>query len=224
MSMPGGVGAPHAHLLVRLSQRLERVLSVIGMIGAWLSLPLIAIIIFDIVTRRFLVLGSTKLQEMEWHLHAALFLLALGFGYLHNSHVRIEVVRERFPQVVKARLEVLGVLLFLIPYSMLVIYFGLDFAYRSFAIGEVSSALTGLSHRWIIKSFVPLGMILLLLAGVAVLVRNVAYLILVETGNEDAARELCRDLPELRDPEEELRRAAAKEAALGDAAPDRESS
>lgn len=223
MSMPGGADSPRNHPLVRFSRALERILSVIGMIGAWLSLPLIAIIIFDIVTRRFLVLGSTKLQEMEWHLHSALFLLALGFGYLHNAHVRIEVVRERFPQVVKARLEVLGVALFLIPYSALVIYFGLDFAQRSFALNEVSSALTGLSHRWIIKSFVPLGMILLLLAGIAVLARNLAYLVLVEAGRLDAARELCRDLPELHDPEEDLRRAAEKEAGLAEADAGRES-
>ena len=50
------------------------------------------------------------------------------------------------------------------------------------------------------------------------LARNLAYLILVETGRGDAARELCRDLPELHDPEEDLRRAAALEA--GAAGPD----
>ncbi len=207
-----GAGAPDRHPLVRFSRILDRGLSLAGMIGAWLSIPLICIIIFDIVTRRFLVLGSTKLQEMEWHLHAALFLLALGFGYLRNSHVRIEVVRERFPQIWKARLEVAGITLFLIPYAALVIWFGVDFAERSFHMNEVSSALTGLTHRWIIKSFVPLGMLLLLAAGVAVLLRNLAYLLLLETGRTEAALELAKSLPELRDPEEELRVAAVQEA------------
>ena len=212
MDNSGNVPVPERHPLVRLSRALDRGLTLAGMVGAWLAIPLIFIIIFDIVTRRFLVLGSTKLQEMEWHLHAALFLLALGFGYLRNSHVRIEVVRERFSQLWKARLEVTGITLFLVPYAALVIWFGLDFAERSFSINEVSSALTGLSHRWIIKSFVPLGMLLLLLAGIAVLLRNLAYLMLLETGQTAAALELSKSLPELRNPDEELRAAAAQEA------------
>ena len=68
-----------------LSQTLEAIVKFFGKIGAWLSIPLIFIIIFDIITRRFFILGSTKIQEMEWHLHTAIFLLALGFAYVKNS-------------------------------------------------------------------------------------------------------------------------------------------
>ncbi|MBT4109151.1 MAG: hypothetical protein HOE34_03360, partial [Pelagibacterales bacterium] len=78
-----------AKTLLKISSKLENILEAIGKLGAWLSLPLIGIIMFDIISRKFFVLGSTKLQEMEWHLHAALFLLALGYAYLKNSHVRI---------------------------------------------------------------------------------------------------------------------------------------
>ena len=94
--------------LLQISLKLEKILSFIGMIGAWCALPLIGIIIFDIISRRFFVLGSTKLQEMEWHLHAALFLLALGYAYLKNSHVRIEVIREGFSTKLKAILEIMA--------------------------------------------------------------------------------------------------------------------
>ena len=55
-------------------------------------------------------------------------------------------------------------------------------------------------------------MLLLLGAGIAVLLRNVAYLVLLETGQTAAALELSKSLPELRNPEEELRVAAAQEA------------
>ena len=73
-----------------------------GKVGAWLSIPLIFIIIFDVITRRFFVLGSTKIQEMEWHLHTAIFLLSLGFAYLKNSHVRIEIIREKYSNNLKS--------------------------------------------------------------------------------------------------------------------------
>lgn len=163
-------------ILLRLGNFFEKVVGFFGKFGSWLAIPLIIIIIFDIVTRRFLVLGSTKIQEMEWHLHTALFLLVLGYGYLKNSHVRIEIVRDKYSAFTKSLLETLGILLFLIPYTILIIFYGLDFVKRSFAVNEVSSALTGLSHRWIIKSFIPIGMFLLLLAGLSILIRNINFL------------------------------------------------
>ena len=190
-----------ANTLLMVSKTITKMLTNIGMIGAWLSIPLIGIIIFDIITLRFLVLGSTKLQEMEWHLHTMIFLLALGFAYTRNAHVRIEVVREKFSLEVKSWLEILGCVLFLIPYTIMIIYFGLDFVERSFNLNEVSSALTGLSHRWIIKSFVPVGMILLWLGGCAVLLRNIAFIIGLETQNKTLMEDSTNLSPELSSPE-----------------------
>ena len=190
--------------LLNISSKLENILVGVGKLGAWLSLPLIAIIMFDIISRKFFVLGSTKLQEMEWHLHAALFLLALGYAYLKNSHVRIEVIREGFSTKLKAILEVIGVVLFILPYTGLIIWFGIDFVSRSFGMNEVSSALTGLSHRWIIKSFVPMGMAFLWLAGISVLLRNVSYLMGLKNNNKalmDTAQSMS---PELANATEEL--------------------
>ena len=194
----------YAKTLLVISNRLEKILEFIGKIGAWLAIPLIAIIIFDIISRRFFVLGSIKLQEMEWHLHAALFLLALGYAYLKNSHVRIEVIRESFGTKLKSILEILGVLIFVLPYTGLIIYFGLDFVNRSYQINEVSAALTGLTHRWIIKSFIPLGMGFLWLSGISVLLRNVVYLIAINRSDKQLEK-LAKDMaPELRSPAEEL--------------------
>ena len=190
--------------LLKISLKLENILVFIGKIGAWLSLPLIGIIIFDIISRRFFVLGSTKLQEMEWHLHAALFLLALGYAYVKNSHVRIEVIRESFSTKIKSILEVIGILFFILPYTALIVWFGLDFVSRSFQMNEVSSALTGLSHRWIIKSFVPMGMAFLWLAGISVLCRNLAYLIGLSNNNDLIVEASQSMSPELANAADEL--------------------
>jgi TRAP-type mannitol/chloroaromatic compound transport system permease small subunit len=193
-----------AKTLLNISSRLESILVTIGKLGAWLSLPLIAIIMFDIISRKFFVLGSTKLQEMEWHLHAALFLLALGYAYLKNSHVRIEVIRESFSTKLKAILEVIGVLIFILPYTGLIVWFGIDFVSRSYGMNEVSAALTGLSHRWIMKSFVPMGMAFLWLAGISVLLRNLSYLIGHKNNNKELMDTSQSMSPELANPTEEL--------------------
>jgi TRAP-type mannitol/chloroaromatic compound transport system permease small subunit len=135
---------------------------------------------------------------MEWHLHTGLFLLVLGYAYLKNSHVRIEIVREKYSMLVKSIFETIGILLFLIPYTVLVIYYGIDFVIRSFNLNEVSSALTGLSHRWVIKSFIPIGMLLLLLAGFSILIKKVLFIINHFINNKTLNEELLKISPELK--------------------------
>ena len=162
--------------LLRIEGVLNSVATWVGRIGAWISVPLMIIIIFDVITRRFLVLGSTKLQEGEWHLHAALFLLCLGFAYLKNAHVRISLVHERFSPTTRRWIEFVGCLVFAIPYCAIVFYFAIDFVERSWAVGEASDSATGLPFRWAIKAFLPAGMLLLGLASIAVLLRKIIQL------------------------------------------------
>ena len=185
--------------ILSLSNSLEALVRFFGKIGAWLSLPLIFIIIFDIITRRFFILGSTKIQEMEWHLHTAIFLLALGFAYIKNSHVRIEIIREKYSSILKSFFEIIGILFFLVPYTCMIIYYGFDFVSRSYNLNEVSSALTGLSHRWIIKSFIPFGMLLLFLAGLSILMKNIAYLIIQFKKDKKSLNLLLEKYPEFKE-------------------------
>ncbi|MDH3476027.1 MAG: TRAP transporter small permease subunit [Rhodospirillales bacterium] len=163
-------------LLTKISDQLDRIITRIAQVAAWAGLALIAVTIFDVVTRRFLVLGSTKLQELEWHFHVVLFVFCLGFAYLKDSHVRIDLVRERLSERARWWIELLGCLLFLIPYCILVVYFSYDFTLRSFGTDEISASATGLTHRWIIKAAIPIGFSLLGLAGLAVVLRKVVEL------------------------------------------------
>ena len=158
--------------LVRLADILDAIVTWAGRIGAWASIPLIGIIIFDVVTRRFFVLGSTKLQEAEWHMHAILFLLCIGITYIKDTHVRIDLVRENLSIRTQRWIELIGCLIFLIPYCAIVLYFSLDFVDRSWSINESSDSATGLPYRWAIKVFLPIGFFLMLLAGITVALRK----------------------------------------------------
>tara|TARA_Y100000385_G_scaffold143381_1_gene148725 strand:- start:379 stop:807 length:429 start_codon:yes stop_codon:yes gene_type:complete len=135
---------------------------------------------------------------MEWHLHTALFLLVLGYAYLKDSHVRIEIVREKYSMLIKSIFETLGIILFLIPYTILVIYYGIDFVIRSFNLNEVSSALTGLSHRWIIKFFIPFGMLLLFLAGFSILIKKILFILNYFINNKNLNNAVLKLSPELK--------------------------
>lgn len=162
--------------LARLSDGLDVLLTRIAKVAAWAAVALIAVTVFDVVTRRFFVLGSTRLQELQWHFHTILFMFLLGYAYLRDAHVRIDLVRERLSERTQWWIELIGCLLFLIPYSMLIVYFSYDFWERSFLANEGSSAATGLPYRWIIKAALPLGFTLLGLAGLAVILRKIVEL------------------------------------------------
>lgn len=162
--------------MTRVSEGLDRVIVTIGKIAAWAGLALILVTIFDVVTRRYFNLGSTKLQEAEWHFHTILFALCLGYAYLKDSHVRIDLVRESLSERSQWWIELAGCLFFLLPYCGLVIWFGIDFVERSFATSEISASATGLTHRWLIKSMIPIGFGLLALSGIAIMLRKLVEL------------------------------------------------
>lgn len=173
------------HHLLTVSNILSRIVTAIGNVAAWSAVLLMAVILFDVVSRRFFSVGSSELQELEWHLHTVLFMFCLGLGYVRNAHVRIDMVWENLGPRTKCWIEIIGILTFMMPFCLVVIYYGGELTHRSFIRGEVSSSTTGLPYRWLIKSAIPLGMSVLLMAGIAVLLEKVHALWAFSQGADD---------------------------------------
>ncbi len=148
-------------LLRQLSARLDWINASVGRAAAWLSIPIITVVILDVVTRRFFTLGSVTLQELEWHLHAVLFLLCAAYAYIDDAHVRVDIFRARLGPTHRAWIELIGAALFLTPYSILMVVLGSQFVIDSYLLNEVSDAPGGLPYRFIIKSALPIGFLLL---------------------------------------------------------------
>lgn len=164
------------HSLLTLSNRLRAIADKTGQLAGWLIVALVLVIMVDVTLRHWFVIGSTKLQELEWHLHGALFLLALGWAYNRDAHVRIELLSNRFAPRTNATMELLGCLLFLLPYTATVIWFGLDYVGYSIEYNEASPSATGLPARWLIKAAIPLGFTVLACAALAKALEAIAFL------------------------------------------------
>ena len=183
---------------LRLSDQLRALVDQLGKWASWLIVPLVLITCFDVIIRKltwrdeegqiifglqyYLVnnvsefFGSTLLQELEWHFHTGLFALVLAYGYIYNTHVRVDLVRETLHFRKKAWIEFLGVTIFLIPFCLITTYFAFDYAYSSWKIGEISASTVGLSNRWIIKSVLVLGLLLVVIAGFSVWLQTILVL------------------------------------------------
>ncbi|MCH9670725.1 MAG: TRAP transporter small permease subunit [Gammaproteobacteria bacterium] len=167
---------------VGLAAKLHGIVDWVGRKASWLIIPVVVVTCYDVVLRkmRFLTVWivenwgrlymfeSTLLQETEWHLHTALFALVLGFGYIHNTHVRVDLVREHLAFRRKAWLEFIGCTLFMLPYCVIVIWFAAEYTITSYQLGEQSASMVGLPHRFLIKGVLTAGLCVALLAGLAV--------------------------------------------------------
>lgn len=162
--------------LLALALLIERIILRVGRLAGWLALPLMAVIVLDVALRHFIVIGSTRLQELEWHLHGLLFLLLLGATYLRGGHVRIELWHERRSPRGKAWIECLGIALLLIPWCLAILWFGGDYAALAYHAMEGSPSPAGLPFRFLIKSMLVVGFLLLMAAGVARMIRAGLFL------------------------------------------------
>jgi TRAP-type mannitol/chloroaromatic compound transport system permease small subunit len=174
--------------LVRVSERLRAFVEFVGRWGAVFILPLVFVTMWDVVMRKIGGLQvllvehfgrpfeSTVLQELEWHFHTALFTLVLGYSYVRNRHVRVDLIREKLTFRSQAWIEFLGVSLFMIPYCLIVGYFAVTFAWDSLLLMEKSASTVGLSYRWVIKSVLVFGMFVAFVSGVAVWLQTVIVL------------------------------------------------
>lgn len=132
---------------------------------------LTAVILYDVIGRRYYDTGSVLLQELQWHLHGAIAVLAFGYAYLKDAHVRIDVFASSLAGRVRLSIEIAAILLCLVPFMGLLAWWGFDFAARAFVRGEGSVGGLGLPERWIIKSAIPASAILAMLGGLAVAAR-----------------------------------------------------
>jgi TRAP-type mannitol/chloroaromatic compound transport system permease small subunit len=174
--------------LDRLSQNLRMFVDRVGKFSTFFIIPLVFITIWDVFCRKLVwiqiwlvanfgrIFESTLLQELEWHSHTALFLMVLGYGFTHNRHVRVDFLRENLAYRTKVWIDFIGTSLFMIPWICILIYFSFIYTRESFIINEVSASLVGLSHRWIIKSFLIAGFVCALLSGIAVWLQTVILL------------------------------------------------
>ena len=152
----------------------------IGRAASWLVLAMVLLICYDVTMRYSFHQGSVALQELEWHLFALIFLLGSAYTLKHNNHVRVDILYQSqyLSNKHRALINIFGILLFLIPFCVLILITTWPFVENAYYYLEGSPDPGGLPYRYLLKGSILVAFTLLILQGLAELLRN--YLILTK--------------------------------------------
>ena len=166
------------------SRAIDRVLTAVGRLASWLWVVLLAVVIFNVTLRYLFQQGRIELEELQWHINAVAFLLAIAYAYRVDAHIRIDLVSNKLPPRLQAWIELYGTLLLLLPFVGAVLVFSWPFVAHSWQVSEISSSPGGLPLRWLLKGVLPAAFLLLLAAIISRLSRLWAYLAMPTDGQD----------------------------------------
>ena len=171
-------------LLTITTAFIDRLNGAIGKSVAWLSIIMALIVFFLVLLRSTMDVGSIAAQELVTYLHATLFMLAMAYTLKGDGHIRVDIFFRRMTPIPRAWINILGTILFLIPFALFLIVISWDSTLTSWAIKEGSSNTGGIPAAFLLKTLVPLGGAVLLLQGIAEVLRNL-HTLTYSTHRED---------------------------------------
>jgi TRAP-type mannitol/chloroaromatic compound transport system permease small subunit len=161
--------------LLALSRAIDFVNEHIGRVVYWCILIMVLVSAANATSRYALNLASNAWLELQWYLFSVVFLLCSGYTLLHNEHIRIDVVSSRFSRRTQMWIDVFGILLFLLPMSLFIMWLSWPIFMNAWTSGEISGSAGGLI-RWPARMLVPLGFFLLSIQGLSELIKRIAFL------------------------------------------------
>jgi len=164
---PSGIALP----VTSFSRAVDRFIDWVGEVASALWLVLVLVIVVQVIARYAFGTGSIAMEELQWHLYAIGFMLGLSFTEMRERNVRIDVLAERFSQRTRLWIEVSGLLLLFLPFTIFVMWSAVPFFWSSYQLNETSAAAGGLPYRWFLKSFIVTAFALLVLVGLSRLTR-----------------------------------------------------
>ncbi len=161
--------------LLKISGLVDTLNEWVGKLIMWLILAAVLISTGNAVMRKAFDIGSNAYLEIQWYLFAAVFMLGSGYVFLKNAHVRIDFISTKLSKRSNTIIDILGIVLFTIPLSIILINLSWPVFERAWTSGEMSQNAGGLI-RWPVMLLIPLGFSLLALQAASELIKRVAFL------------------------------------------------
>ncbi len=153
---------------MKVTTQLTRIIDYVGLFCATLMCLMLLNVFYDVVMRYLFDDVSIGMQELEWHLFAAMFMFGIGYTLKEDGHVRVDVFYDRTSNKTKAWINIIGSLLLALPITLIIFYYSVGYTYEAYEMGEGSADPGGLPNRWIIRSVIPTSSLFVVLCIVQV--------------------------------------------------------
>ncbi|MFZ5690722.1 MAG: TRAP transporter small permease subunit [Pseudomonadota bacterium] len=163
------------HALLAVSRIIDSINLRLGKWVSWLILIVVIISAANAVSRKLLGLSSNAWLEMQWIMFSIIFMVCSPWTLMSNEHIRIDIVNSMFSKRVRNWIDVFGHVVFLLPFTIVMIVTGWPFFLASYRLNEQSFNAGGLP-QWPAKSLVVLGFTLLFFQGISELIKRIAVM------------------------------------------------
>lgn len=158
--------------MVKIEKFFDKAANLVGYLCMFIMALMIIDVFFNVVARYFFKYGNVSLQELEWHFFAVVFLLGMNYALKEDAHVRVDIFYAKFSPRAKALVNMIGTVVFIVPFALLVSSLSLNFVIEAYQSGEGSADPGGLPFRWAIKFFIPFSFYLLIFFAVGFFIKN----------------------------------------------------
>ncbi|MBA6293803.1 TRAP transporter small permease subunit [Colwellia sp. MB3u-70] len=162
-----------ARLMLKTADIFEAIILKVAAVCCWSSALLIAVIILNVIMRYGFSNGLILFEEVQWHLYAIGIMFGLSYAEITNSQVRVDVVASMLKPKTVLKWEIFGAVFFVFPTIFVILFNSIDYVSSSYLLSEGSSSPLGMPFRWVIKAAIPASFILLAMAILARLFRNI---------------------------------------------------
>ena len=143
---------------------------------AWINMLVMFTILIQVTLRYGFHAGEAWVDEFIWHLYA-FFMFGLSYAITTDSHIRVDIVHMKFTKKKQRIIEVLGIVFLIMPFTIIILDHSVGWVHHSFMANEFSENTTGLPYRWVVKSLLPISLVLIFIASLSELIKNIVLLI-----------------------------------------------
>jgi TRAP-type mannitol/chloroaromatic compound transport system permease small subunit len=161
--------------LLGLSRVIDRINEIIGKAMGLAILLAVLVSATNAIIRKTFNISSNSWLELQWYLFGAAFMLAAAYTLKQNEHIRIDIVYGAFSRRTQHWIDLLGHILFLMPFVVLMSWMMVPYAWRAFQNGDVSTNAGGLLI-WPARAILALGFILLVFQGISEIIKKIAVM------------------------------------------------
>ena len=158
----------------RIVWGIDRISGWTGHFIAFWSVLAVFVYYYEVIARYVFNSPTNWAHESMFLMFGMMYLLSGAFALREGSHVRVDVLHQYLPPVGKAIVDLVTYVFFFI-FIIAMLWTGWTFAMDSVAVWEVSFTEWAVQY-WPVKLAIPVGAALILLQGIAVVIRNLAVL------------------------------------------------